>query len=58
MHGTDKRHMSCHFKKTVPYKLKPIKRAIMKRAMEMHKKSLEEEQKAIELVSRSSSVGE
>ena len=36
--------MSCHFKKTAPYKLKPIKRAIMKRAMEMHKQALLKQQ--------------
>ena len=43
-YGPDRRHMSCHFKKTVPYKLKPIKRAIMKRAMEMHKQALLKQQ--------------
>lgn len=37
MYGTDKRHLSCHFKKTAPHKLKPIKRAIMKRALEQQK---------------------
>lgn len=42
MVGPDKRHLPCHIKKTVPYKLKPIKREIMRRAMEMHKKALNE----------------
>lgn len=43
-YGPDRRHMSCHFKKTAPYKLKPIKRAIMKRAMEMQKQTLLKQQ--------------
>ena len=43
--GPDRRHMSCHFKKTAPYRLKPIKREIMRRALEMHKQAmLKEEQ--------------
>lgn len=43
-YGPDRRHMSCHFKKIAPYKLKPIKREIMRRALEMHKQALQKEE--------------
>lgn len=38
--GSDNRHLSCRFKNTTTHRLKPIKRQIMKRAMEMQKRAL------------------
>jgi len=45
--------MSCHFKKTTPYKLKPIKREIMRKALEMHKQAVKKEEKKVADASKS-----
>ncbi|XP_064629976.1 HEAT repeat-containing protein 4-like isoform X2 [Lineus longissimus] len=49
--GTDNRHMPCHIKKTVAHKLKPMRRRIMERAVQMHKDAmLKEFQESVEQV--------
>ncbi|KAF6023258.1 HEATR4 [Bugula neritina] len=57
-YGPDRRHMSCHFKKTTPYKLKPIKREIMRKALEMHKQAVKKEEKKVADASKPDSTAQ